>query len=51
MSHPRIITENLLDEWIRGHAREAQGVTVEFVWRLRFRVVSIAAPPSVSPRR
>jgi len=29
-----IITENLLDEWVRGHAREAQGVIVELVARL-----------------
>jgi len=30
----RIITENQLDEWVRGNSREAQGVIVEFVWRL-----------------
>jgi hypothetical protein len=29
-----IITENTLDEWVRGHAEEAQGVIVELVWRL-----------------
>lgn len=29
-----IITENQLDEWVRGHAREAQGVIVELVSRL-----------------
>ena len=34
MSHPRIITENMLDEWIRGNSRIAQGTTVELVWRL-----------------
>jgi hypothetical protein len=34
MSHPRIINENMLDEWIRANARIAQGVTVELVARL-----------------
>jgi hypothetical protein len=29
-----LITENQLDEWVRGNARDAQGVIVEFVWRL-----------------
>lgn len=29
-----IITENQLDDWVRGHAHEAQGVIVELVWRL-----------------
>lgn len=29
-----IITENQLDEWVRGNARDAQGVVVELVWRL-----------------
>lgn len=29
-----IITENMLDDWVRGHARDAQGVIVELVWRL-----------------
>ena len=29
-----IITENALDEWVRGHAHEAQGTIVELVWRL-----------------
>jgi hypothetical protein len=29
-----VITENQLDEWVRGNAREAQGVIVELVWRL-----------------
>lgn len=29
-----IITENGLDEWVRGHAWEAQGTIVELVWRL-----------------
>ncbi len=28
------ITENQLDEWVRGNSREAQGVVVELVWRL-----------------
>lgn len=34
MIHNSIITENQLDEWVRGNAREAQGVIVELVWRL-----------------
>lgn len=29
-----IITENELDMWVRGNARDAQGVIVELVWRL-----------------
>lgn len=29
-----IITENQLDEWVRGNAREAQGLIVELVYRL-----------------
>lgn len=29
-----IITENELDQWVRGHARDAQGVIVELVYRL-----------------
>lgn len=29
-----ILSENLLDEWVRGNAREAQGLIVELVWRL-----------------
>jgi len=29
-----LITENQLDEWVRGNARKAQGVIVELVWRL-----------------
>ena len=28
------ITENQLDEWVRGNARDAQGLIVELVWRL-----------------
>lgn len=34
MSRNSIITENQLDEWVRSHAREAQGVIVELVYRL-----------------
>jgi hypothetical protein len=34
MIHNRIITENQLDEWVRGHAIDAQGVIVELIWRL-----------------
>ena len=29
-----ILTENQLDEWVRGNAEHAQGVIVELVWRL-----------------
>ena len=29
-----LITENQLDEWVRGNARDAQGVIVELAWRL-----------------
>lgn len=29
-----IVTENQLDQWVRGNARDAQGVIVELVWRL-----------------
>lgn len=35
-----IITENQIDEWVRGNARDAQGVIVELVWRL----VSASSP-------
>jgi hypothetical protein len=34
MSHNKIITEDQLDLWVRGNAREAQGVIVELVFRL-----------------
>lgn len=29
-----LITENQLDEWVRAHSRDAQGVIVELIWRL-----------------
>lgn len=29
-----LVTENQLDEWVRGNAQNAQGVTVELVWSL-----------------
>lgn len=29
-----MLTENQLDDWVRGNARDAQGVIVELVWRL-----------------
>ena len=35
-----VIKENQLDEWVRGNAREAQGVIVELVYRL----VAASAP-------
>jgi hypothetical protein len=28
------ITENQLDEWVRGNSRDAQGAIVEIIWRL-----------------
>ena len=28
----QIVTENQLDEWVRGHSRAAQGLIVELVW-------------------
>jgi hypothetical protein len=34
MVHNSIVTENRLDEWVRGNARDAQGLIVELVWRL-----------------
>lgn len=35
-----LITENQLDEWVRGNSRTAQGIIVELVWRL----VAAASP-------
>jgi hypothetical protein len=29
-----LVTENQLDEWVRGNSRDAQGMIVELVWRL-----------------
>ena len=29
-----LVTENQLDNWVRGNAQIAQGLIVEFVWRL-----------------
>ena len=40
MSLSGIVTENQLDEWVRGNARIAQGRIVELVWRL----VAASAP-------
>ncbi|MEW8441729.1 MAG: hypothetical protein AB2689_26580 [Candidatus Thiodiazotropha taylori] len=34
------ITENQLDEWVRGNSRDAQGLIVELVWRL----VAVSSP-------
>lgn len=34
MSVSQIVTENQLDNWVRGNARKAQGLIVELVWRL-----------------
>lgn len=41
-----LITENRLDQWVRGNARDAQGVIVELVWRL-----VAAASPGPKERR
>lgn len=41
-----IVTENQLDEWVRGHAHDAQGVIVELVWRL-----AAASSPRPKERR
>jgi hypothetical protein len=41
-----IISENQLDEWVRGNAREAQGMIVELIWRL-----VAASSPSPKERR
>ncbi|TFH65985.1 MAG: hypothetical protein E4G91_00390, partial [Candidatus Zixiibacteriota bacterium] len=40
MSLNIIVTENLLDEWVRGNARDAQGVIVELLYRL----VAVSCP-------
>jgi hypothetical protein len=34
MLHNSIVTENQLDEWVRGNAEDARGLIVELVWRL-----------------
>ncbi|WP_221623083.1 hypothetical protein, partial [Burkholderia sp. Bp8986] len=41
-----LVTENFLDEWVRGHSREAQGLVVELVWRL-----AAASSPRPTNRR
>jgi hypothetical protein len=41
-----ITTKNQLDEWVRGNARDAQGVIVELVWRL-----AAASSPRPKERR
>ena len=41
-----ILTENQLDEWVRGNAERAQGVIVELVWRL-----AAASSPQPKERR
>ncbi|BAY08173.1 hypothetical protein [Calothrix sp. NIES-2098] len=42
----RIVTENQLDEWVRGNARDAQGIIVELVYRL-----VAASSPNPNKRR
>lgn len=34
MVYHGLVTENKLDEWVRGNAEDAQGVAVELIWRL-----------------
>lgn len=34
MIHNMIISENQLDEWVRGNSEKAQGLIVELIWRL-----------------
>ena len=34
MGYGNLLSENLLDDWVRGHAEIAQGVIVELVYRL-----------------
>lgn len=46
MNHSRIIEENMLDAWVRSHALQAQGVTVELVYRL----VSTSCPAPIHRR-
>lgn len=41
-----IITENQLDEWVRGNAVKAQGVVVQLVWRL----VAASSPNPIERR-
>ena len=41
-----VVTENELDVWIRGNSREAQGVTVEAIWRL----VAASSPNPIDRR-
>lgn len=40
MTYGKLLTEDELDLWVRGHAEIAQGVIVELVWRL----VSASSP-------
>lgn len=44
--HTRLITENLLDNWVRGKAEIAKGVIVELVDRL----VSASSPNPTDKR-
>lgn len=41
-----LVTENRLDEWVRGNAQHAQGLIVELVWRL-----VAASSPNPTERR
>ena len=41
-----LVNESQLDGWVRGNARDAQGVIVEFVWRL-----VVASCPKPQERR
>ncbi len=46
MIHNSLITENQLDEWVRGNSQKAQGVIVKLVWRL-----AAASSPNPKDRR
>ena len=39
MSDYKIITENRLDEWVRGNSRIAQGVIVELVFTVTRKIM------------
>lgn len=46
MIHNRLITENQLDEYVRGNARIAQGLIVELI----FRLVAVSTPNPIERR-
>ena len=34
MNHGSFLTENQIDEWVRGNSQIAQGIIVDLIWRL-----------------